>query len=103
MIRSKLTAGLIAGVLSAFTFGLVGSAANAVTPLATGYAVSSPASIELAATKKVVVKKGHKKWVYTKKYGKRYKARRPGYVYYYGGWWYPRPWWRPGVTLCIGC
>ena len=20
-----------------------------------------------------------------------------------GGWWYPRPYWQPGINLCIGC
>jgi hypothetical protein len=55
-------------------------------------------------------KKGHKhvkkKWVYSgSKHGKRYRAKRTGYAYYYGGWWYPRPWWRtdPGLFICIGC
>lgn len=56
-------------------------------------------------------KKGHYKkyrhynknrhWRYEKRYGKRYRHRRHGYEYYYGGWYYPRPYWRyePGIQL----
>lgn len=45
-------------------------------------------------------KKRH--WRYDNRYGKRYRYRRDGYGYYYGGWWYPRPYWRydnPGIYL----
>jgi hypothetical protein len=24
---------------------------------------------------------------------RRFRSRQPGYTYYYGGWWYPFPWW----------
>jgi len=56
-------------------------------------------------------KKGHYKkhrnynknrhWRYEKRYGKRFRHRRHGYDYYYGGWYYPRPYWRdePGIQL----
>jgi len=49
----------------------------------------------------VMMNKRHRMaWAYSRgKYGLRFKHRRPGYMYYYGGWWYPRPWW----TICIGC
>jgi hypothetical protein len=54
-----------------------------------------------------VVQKKYKKkqkryWRYnSRKHGKRYRARHPGYTYYYGGYWYPRPFWRfePGIYL----
>lgn len=26
-------------------------------------------------------------------YGPRYRYRRPGFTYFYGGWWYPYVWW----------
>jgi hypothetical protein len=42
---------------------------------------------------------GHKhgKWAYHPgRHGHRYKYRRPGYGYYYGGYWYAQPWWLPG-------
>jgi len=50
----------------------------------------------------------HGRWRYTARYGPRYRYRRAGYGYYYGGYWYARPWWAigvgvPGVNLCIGC
>jgi hypothetical protein len=36
-------------------------------------------------------------FVYVKgKHGKRYKAKRAGYGYYYGGFWYAKPWWKYG-------
>lgn len=46
----------------------------------------------------------NKKWVYSKKYGNRYRYKRNGYIYYYNGWWYPRPYWRydPGITIHLG-
>lgn len=47
-------------------------------------------------------KKHHKKWVYSEKYGHRYRHKRHGYGYYYEGWWYPRPYWQPGVSIHIG-
>jgi hypothetical protein len=36
-------------------------------------------------------------WRYTARYGPRYRYRRAGYGYYYGGYWYARPWWTVGV------
>ena len=34
-------------------------------------------------------------WVYVPdRHGKRYKAKRKGYGYRYGGYWYAEPWWR---------
>jgi hypothetical protein len=38
------------------------------------------------------------RWVYVpRRHGPRFRYRRPGYAYYYGGWWYPRPWWTINV------
>ena len=38
-------------------------------------------------------------FVYVKgKHGNRYKAKRAGYGYYYGGYWYAKPWWKYGGT-----
>jgi hypothetical protein len=50
----------------------------------------------------------HRHWRYTARYGPRYRYRHAGYGYYYGGYWYARPWWGigvgvPGINLCIGC
>ena len=36
-------------------------------------------------------------WVYVKgKHGNRYAKKRAGYGYYYGGYWYAKPWWKAG-------
>ena len=35
-------------------------------------------------------------------YGPRYHYRYPGYNYYYGGFWYPWPWWSNVWNLQIG-
>jgi hypothetical protein len=107
MIRAKIAAGAVAAALSAFGLGLLGSTAHAVTPIATGVTADQPA-ITLVA-RKIVKRK--RVWVYNKRYGPRYRFRRPGYGYYYGGYWYARPWWTvgpfwgpgPGINLCIGC
>ena len=33
-------------------------------------------------------------WVYVeRRHGHRYRHRRAGYGYFYGGYWYARPWW----------
>jgi len=38
--------------------------------------------------------KRYPNWRYnSRRYGPRYRAYRPGYGYYYGGYWYRRPWW----------
>ena len=36
---------------------------------------------------------GHGHW-----HGHRYHNRHGAYIYYYGGWWYPTPWWTLGYT-----
>ena len=35
-------------------------------------------------------------------YGPRYRNRYPGYNYFYGGFWYPWPWWSNAWNLQIG-
>jgi hypothetical protein len=90
-----------AAVIGAFSLGIAMPTAGAITPNPSPIMGSS---IEPAAyvVKKKVVKTGHKKkvWVYSSsKHGPRYRAKRSGYAYYYGGYYYSRPWW----TICIGC
>ena len=37
-------------------------------------------------------------WVYAKgKHGKRFKVKTKGYPYFYGGYYYARPWWTYGA------
>src|SRR5437764_5916530 len=92
MLKEKFAAGTIAVVLSAFSFGLLGTTADAVTPVATGISITEPSNIQLAYMKrKVEVRRhGHKSWaygrrhggkawVYGPKYGHRYRYRHPGY------------------------
>jgi len=95
--------------------GAVGAAAveasaSALTPIGSIPAAMSSAiqpAAMVVTKKKVVRKNGHmtkKVWVYDRgRYGMRYRARRPGYTYYYGGYYYSKPWWTPGINLCIGC
>jgi hypothetical protein len=41
-------------------------------------------------------------WVYvSSKHGHRYKAKRSGFNFYYGGYWYAQPWWTIGVGPVI--
>ena len=111
MLKGKLAISAVAFILGAFSLGALGSTAQALTPVGSGMSITEPSNIQPAATyvkkKKVVVnKKGHvtkKTWVYNRKYGPRYTSKRPGYGYYYGGYWYARPYWQPGINLCIGC
>ena len=114
-----LGAALIAGTLSL----------SPITPSNAAPALTSPSptvsigddNIQPAATvvtkKKVIKKKGKKRVVTTTttrkrfvynsgRHGHRYKYKRGPYVYYYGGYYYSRPWWTlaaPGVGICIGC
>jgi hypothetical protein len=48
-------------------------------------------------------KRMHKKWMWRHN-GQRFRSKRPGYIYFYDGYWYPRPYWRyePGINLHIG-
>jgi hypothetical protein len=111
MLKSRLAAGAIAGLLGASGMSLLGSTAHALTPLSTGVSVTDQRNVHQIA----VVRHGHRVWVYRRGYGPRYRFRHPGFGYYYGGWWYARPWWGygpgwgpgwgwgPGINLCIGC
>src|SRR5262245_39036898 len=103
MIKVTLAA---ATVLAGLSFGVTAPTASAVTaignsslsPIVSGGRFDTVAYVK----KKVVVNKKGKKtvWVYIEsKHGVRYRAKRPGFAYYYGGYYYSRPWW----TICIGC
>lgn len=56
-----------------------------------------------------VVRRTSTKWVYDSgRHGPRYRKRTGGYRYYYGGYYYSKPWWAvnvgvPGVNVCVGC
>jgi len=75
----------------------------------TAIAADSGLAVEQAAVvkkKTVVTKNGRVKTktvVYSsKRYGPRYRYKRPGYGYYYGGYYYRTPWWRvPGAVIIV--
>jgi hypothetical protein len=76
---------LVLGLTCGFGVALDGSSASS-TPIAHYTPPLSAASYQPAA------------WVYVAtKHGPRYKAKRAGYGYYYGGYWYSQPWWTIGV------
>ena len=109
MLRHGLALGAAMLVTGAFGLSALDTSALAVTPVGSGGALTS-SDIQLAATvvkKKVIKKKGDTKkkvWIYSRaKHGPRFRVKRPGYTYYYGGYYYARPWWTPGINLCIGC
>jgi len=84
------------GVSLAFASGLALSGAPAsAASLPTGAAlpaIDTPSNFEPA--------RFPHKWRYV---GPRYHYRHGPFRYYYGGWWYPRPWWYgPGSSVGIG-
>jgi hypothetical protein len=116
MLRKVLPIAAASIIVVAFGFGAAPLPAEAVTPIGYLSTITSAADPYVPAAqvkKKTVVKKKNGKvtkkttWVYDpKKNGKRYKYKNGAYTYYYGGYYYARPWWTigvPGVNLCIGC
>ena len=102
MRGTTITAMAAALMMGVFGFG---GSAGAVPATGSTPAITSAAPLVDAATV-VVKKKKHKKtvWVYNPgKHGKRWRYKRGPYLYYYGGYYYTRPWWTPGLNICIGC
>ena len=109
MLRKILAAASVATVAVAFSLGASGTASSAAigSPLTAGNAPTSTIDAAYVVKKTVIIKKKHRGhvrtrtrvWVYdSHRYGHRYRHRHGTYVYYYGGWYYPRPWW----TIRIG-
>ena len=78
-----------------------------ITAVAAQPPLPRPALLQLSSDNVVLAdykkhNKHHKKWVYSDKYGPRYRHKRHGYGYYYEGWWYRRPYWEPGVSIHLG-
>jgi hypothetical protein len=94
-MKSIVKASLVAMFVG---FGITAVAAQPPLPQPAHMQLSSD-NVLLADYKKY---KKHNKWVYSEKYGHRYRHRRHGYTYYYEGWYYPRPYWRPGVSIQLG-
>ncbi|CAN5257979.1 hypothetical protein BH10PSE7_BH10PSE7_38370 [soil metagenome] len=117
MLRKALLVAA-AGMLMGATFGTPASATPYLSPVTLD---SQNGNIENAATvtKTTVVRKKKRKGVVTTtrrttktvrydrhRHGNRYAKRQGRYTYYYGGYYYDRPWWTigvPGLNLCIGC
>jgi len=99
-----VAAGLVLAGLAA-----PGSQAAPMLPSQGMLAASTNDVIEVATVvkKKTVVtpygKVKKKTVVYNPGYhGPRYRAVRPGYSYYYGGYYYRSPWWRvPGAVIVV--
>jgi len=89
-------------VAAALSAGLASSASATTVP---GSPIpifhqSSASNLQLAAHRKVY----RRVWVYNRRvHGPRFGYRHGRYRYYYGGWWYPRPWWAvgPGVGIAV--
>jgi hypothetical protein len=59
---------------------------------------------DVASRKKYSKNKYKKRWAWNRhKHGKRFRHKQRGYSYYYGGYWYPKPFWRtePGIYIRI--
>jgi hypothetical protein len=111
MSRKSLVVAIATILVGASSLGVVASTADAVTAIGNNSTIITAPEIQLAYVRKKVIvkKKGHHKtvWVYNRSNnGLRYRHRRGTYAYYYGGYYYARPWWTiggAGVNLCIGC
>src|SRR6476661_6681013 len=101
MLRMSLPVLAATLVVGAFGVGLSAPYAYAATPPASNLTLGTVAepSLKVAYVKKKVVvkRKGHrvvkKTFVYSRaKYGARFRYRHGPYRYYYGGYYYTRPW-----------
>ncbi|WP_119274142.1 hypothetical protein [Taklimakanibacter deserti] len=99
-MKSAAIASLVAAILG---LGVTAVAAQPPVPQPADMRISSDNVLQ-ADYKKYKKKEHmrHKKWVYSEKYGHRYRHKRHGYGYYYEGWWYPRPYWEPGLSIHLG-
>jgi len=60
-------------------------------------------TLQLAAYHRRVYRHAyHRHWAYSPRFGHRYHYRHGAYRFYYGGWWYPRPWWGVGYGYGYG-
>jgi hypothetical protein len=92
MLRKSMAAVLLAAFAGMTGLEYAALPAAAATPVGNvSLAIKSDTNIQPAA------------WVYVqRKHGARFRYKRPGYGYYYGGYWYARPWWTIGVAPAPG-
>jgi hypothetical protein len=102
--RGAIMAAAIASAVA--VTGIAPSFAGTMTsgaPVTSGY---NSGDLVLVADRKVVKKRIVKKkvvkkrWAYnSRRHGHRYRHKRPGFAYYYGGHWYARPFWRITINF----
>jgi len=86
MLRKTVAAVVMAAFAGVAGVEYASVPASAAMPVPPAPLVADNPNIEPVAT-----------WVYVKgKHGPRYKSKRAGYGYYYGGWYYSKPWWKVG-------
>lgn len=106
MLRSgsKFYAAIVAGVLAIGGLSASASAANLSSKTVVGQ-VEKPAVEQVRYEHRKYKQQRHwnknrhqaRRWNYNRRHhGARYRYKRPGYGYHYGGYWYPRPWWGAG-------
>ena len=100
-MKSIARASLIAAFLG---LGITAVVAQPSTPPPGMMQIKSGNVLQADYKKSYKPKMKHRKWVYSEKYGKRYRHKRHGYVYFHDGWWYPRPYWQsePGINIHLG-
>ena len=91
---------ILAGALSAGALTLSASATTVSGSPVPIVNKPSASNLQLVAQRRVQ----RRVWVYNRRaHGPRFAYRHGRYRYYYGGWWYPRPWWAvaPGVGIAV--
>jgi hypothetical protein len=88
MVKNAAAAAVMAFAGAAVLSAVPASAASIATGVALP-ALEKPSAITL-----VIGRNYPYRWYYT---GPRLRYRHGPFIYYFGGWWYPRPWWHgPG-------
>jgi hypothetical protein len=86
MLRKTLSAIVLAAFTATAGLEFAALPASAAMPYGAIQYVEPNSNVQLTGA-----------WVYVPgKHGNRYNYKRKGYGYYYGGWWYKKPWWTYG-------
>jgi hypothetical protein len=100
MLRKLAAAAVVALTAGAVGTATVSEAYPLPAPQSPGFVPSTSAIQSIAFKRKIIRHRGHgHRWVYSKRFGPRFRHRHGRYIYHYGGWWYPRPWWGVGVAV----
>src|SRR5438874_1855403 len=91
MLRNTLAVLVVAGLAGSAGLAVGTESAAAATPAGYIPVANSPSYVQPV------------RWVYVPgRHGPRYRSRRAGFAYYYGGYWYARPWWTINVGVPFG-